>query len=51
MPLEDAPDWMPNTADVLVMAGSDRRAAAIAIFDADLQPVQLLLGMEISPQE
>jgi hypothetical protein len=51
MPQEDAPDWMPNTADVLVIAGSDRRAAAIAIFDSDLGPVQLLLGKEVSPPE
>ncbi len=51
MPLEDAPDWLPHTTDVLVIAGADRRAAAIAIFDADLQPVQLLLGKEVSPQE
>ncbi len=46
MPLEDAPGWLPHTTDVLVIAGADRRAAAIAIFDADLQPVQLLLGKE-----
>ncbi len=42
MPLEAPPQWLPHTADVLVFAGEDGRAAAIAVFDRDHQPVQLL---------
>jgi len=34
-----------------VTAGSDHYAAAIAIFDSDLGPVQLLLGAQVSPPE
>jgi hypothetical protein len=42
MPLEAPPQWLPHTANVLVFAGEDGRAAAIAVFDRDHQPVQLL---------